>query len=65
MIVFINSLIPNVNVMSNILSYQLKLIKVRAKLANLNHCAVPFLILLSLDDNGRLSWYKIEKDFYV
>ena len=26
-----------------IISYQLKLIKLRAKLANLNHCAVPFL----------------------
>ena len=24
-------------------SYQLKLIKMRAELANLNHCAVPFL----------------------
>ena len=26
-----------------LISYQLKLEKVRAKLANLNHCAVPFL----------------------
>ena len=28
---------------SLVISYQLKLIKVRAKLTNLNHCAVPFL----------------------
>ena len=26
-----------------VLSYQLKLIKMRAKLASVNHCAVPFL----------------------
>ena len=25
------------------ISYQLKLIKIRAEVANLNHCAVPFL----------------------
>ena len=30
-------------VLSIIQSYQLKLITMRTKLANLNHCAVPFL----------------------
>ena len=29
-------------IMYNVLSYQLKLIKMRAELASLNHCAVPF-----------------------
>ena len=36
-----------------ILSYQLKLIEMRAKLANLNHCAVPFLSRAVVN----LSWY--------
>ena len=38
---------------STILSYQLKLIKMSAKLANLNHCAVSFL---SRADSN-LCWY--------
>ena len=38
-----------------LLSYQLNLIKMRAKLANLNHCAVPFLSRAA--DN--LCWYYI------
>ena len=36
-----------------ILSYQLKLIKMCAKLANLNHCAVPFLSRAG----ANLCWY--------
>ena len=34
-------------------SYQLKLIKLRGKLANLNHCAVPFLSRAAVN----LYWY--------
>ena len=34
-------------------SYQLKLKKVRAELANLSHCAVPFLSRAAVN----LSWY--------
>ena len=36
-----------------VLSYQLKLIKMRAKSANLNHCAVPFLSHAAVN----LCWY--------
>ena len=35
------------------MSYQLKLIKMRTELANLNHCAVPFLSRAAVN----LSWY--------
>ena len=31
----------NVEALVSVISFQLKLIKMRAKLANLNHCAVP------------------------
>ena len=37
----------------HIISYQLKLIKVRAELANLNNCAVPFLSRAAVN----LCWY--------
>ena len=37
----------------SITSYQLKLIKMRAELANLNHCAVPFLSRADVN----LCWY--------
>ena len=35
------------------MSYQLKLMKMRAGLANINHCAVPFLRRAAVN----LSWY--------
>ena len=38
---------------TNVQSYQRKLIKVRAELANLNHCAVSFLRRAAVN----LSWY--------
>ena len=38
---------------SDILSYQLKLIRMRAKLAYLNYCAVPFLSRVVVN----LCWY--------
>ena len=37
-----------------VISYQLKLIKMHAELANLNHCAVPFLSLATVI----LSWHE-------
>ena len=39
--------------METITSYQIKLIKMRAELANLNHCAVPFLNRAAVN----LCWY--------
>ena len=39
---FISSKVREAKVCSKLISYQLKLIKMRAELANLNHCAVPF-----------------------
>ena len=37
----------------HVISYQLKLIKMRAELANLNHCAVQFLSRAAVN----LCWY--------
>ena len=47
-----------------VLSYEVKLIKMRAKLANLNHCAVPFLRCAA----ANLCWYYyyvIYMSFYI
>ena len=44
-------IISSVNIY--VISYQLKLTKMRAELANLNHCAVPFLSCVA----ANLCWY--------
>ena len=49
--VFVSMCNVSVRVLVFVLSYQLKLIKIRAKLTILNHCAVPFL------SRANLYWY--------
>ena len=42
-----------IDICVNVISYQHKLIKMRAKLANINHCAVPLLSRAAVN----LCWY--------
>ena len=45
--------IQSIHILQHILSYQLKLKKMRTKLASPNRCAVPFLSRAAVN----LSWY--------